>query len=182
MLAISAVVFVPVFLSAAFVMQTKFRTHLQDDSYYAKWQERQDKLFLKFKAENVVVAAKVDSLPANETWKERETRRTKRYESVEGLFIIHSWRASQDPEQVADIVIWLHQHGAGPLSKGLVEKVEYHLGPKFFKRPVVKHNAAEKFKLEVSAYGPMLCLARVFTKGRTTPIDLERYIDFEEAP
>jgi len=63
-----------------------------------------------------------------------------------------------------------------------VERVEYHLGPKFFTRPMVKRNAREKFKLDVSAYGPMLCLARVFIQGRPSPIDLERYIDFEEVP
>lgn len=37
MLSIAAVIFVPIFLILAFVMQTKYRTHLQDDPYYSDW-------------------------------------------------------------------------------------------------------------------------------------------------
>ncbi len=182
MLAAAAVIFVLLFLFLAFVMLTKYRTHLQADPYYSKWQERQDKLFLEFQAENVETTKETVLAPSDESYKEREIRRIKRYESLEGLFVIHSWRPSNKPRQVADIVIWLHQHGDGPLSQGLVDKVEWHLGPKFFTHRVVKTNARDKFKLEVSAYGPMLCLARAFVKGRKEPIDLEHYIDFEEAP
>jgi hypothetical protein len=97
------------------------------------------------------------------------------------IFLVHSWRPSLIQEQVVDVVIWLHQHHEGPLSHGEVEKVEYQLGPKFFKQPKIKTNASESFRLDVSAYGPMLCLARVYIKGEDTPLLLERYINFEEA-
>ena len=41
-LVVSAIVFVPLFLIAAFLMQTRFRTHLQDDKYYSDWLIRQE--------------------------------------------------------------------------------------------------------------------------------------------
>jgi hypothetical protein len=42
MLAISAIVFVPLFLAGVFLMQTRFRSHLQEDKYYAEWLKRQE--------------------------------------------------------------------------------------------------------------------------------------------
>jgi hypothetical protein len=42
MLAISAVALVPLFLTAVFLMQTVFRSHLQSDKYYADWLKRQE--------------------------------------------------------------------------------------------------------------------------------------------
>jgi hypothetical protein len=33
--------------------------------------------------------------------------------------------------------------------------------------------------LEVSAYGPVLCLAELRIKGRREPLILERYVDFD---
>jgi pYEATS domain-containing protein involved in immunity len=181
LLAVAAVVFVPVFLVAAFVMQTRFRAFIQDDEHFADWQKRQEILFKDFKAENEVPpgGAASETQVSNESWQARELRRKKRYEDQQGLFLVHAWRPSSR-RSWKDIVIWLHQHGDGPLSQGNVECVEYHLGPKFFTHPVEKRNAEEKFRLEVSAYGPMLCLARVWLKGDMNPIDLERYVDLEE--
>lgn len=74
------------------------------------------------------------------------------------------------------------QHGKGPLSEGRVDKVEYQLGDKFFRGPRSKTTPSDSFRLEVSAYGPMLCLARVHIKDESAPVILERYINFEEAP
>ena len=111
-----------------------------------------------------------------------EKLRVQRYQDQKGLFLVHTWRPSMTPGQVADIVMWLHQHGESPLSKGEIERVEYQLGPKFFKTPQVKTNSGDQYRIEVSAYGPMLCLARVFLRGQTEPILLERYVNFEEAP
>jgi hypothetical protein len=56
--------------------------------------------------------------------------------------------------------------------------VEYHLGPKFFVKTVVKTDPEDGFRLEVSAYGPMLCLACVTFDDGKAPVELERYIDF----
>jgi len=188
-LVISAIVFVPLFLVGVFLMQTVFRKELQEDQYYSEWLKRQEELFKEFKAENVETATTVDVHSAEKlvVAKEEdiERLRLRRYQDQKGLFLVHTWRPSMTPGQVADIVIWLHQHGDGPLSRGEIEKVEYQLGPKFFKKPQVKKNAGDQYRMEVSAYGPMLCLAKVFLRGQTEttePILLERYVNFEEAP
>lgn len=188
-LIISAIVFVPLFLIGVFLMQTVFRKELQDDKFYSEWLKRQEETFEDFAPENIVhngginvnisgsAGIDIDLVGAN-----LEERRKKSYEDNKGLFLVHTWRPSITPGQVADIVIWLQQHGKGPLSEGRVEKVEYQLGDKFFNGPKVKTNSSESFRLEVSAYGPMLCVARVYIKDDATPIILERYVNFEEAP
>lgn len=185
-LCIAAVLFVPVFLVAAMVMQTKYRTHLQDDDHFSGWLERKEQRFEKFKAENItpqveiptpVVAKRVSS------YGDPESKRIGFYENQRGIFLIHDWVPSRTKGQVADIVMGLYQHQEGPLSRGEVERVEYHLGPKFFKgKPVIKTNGSDSFKLEISAYGPVLCLARVYIKGETKPLEISRYIDFEPGP
>jgi hypothetical protein len=183
LLVISAICFVLIFVIIVFLMQTVFRKELQEDQFYSEMLKRQGKTFENFKAENTENKDQNDrekrSL-SKEGESDLELERRRRYELQKGLFIVHTWRPSTTLGQVADIVIWLHQHGQAPLSKGYVEKVEYQLGSKFFAAPVVKTNVNEQFKLEVSAYGPMLCLARVFLKETKEPIILERYINFEE--
>ena len=192
-LVISAIAFVPLFLACVFLMQTVFRKELQDDPFYSEWLKRQEETFKNFAPENVPVASTINVNVSDSTnitagrdtaigEEDLEKKRIKSYKDKKGLFLIHSWRPSFTPGQVADIVIWLQQHRKGPLSNGEVEKVEYQLGPKFFKRPKVKTNQSDSFRLEVSAYGPMLCLARVYIKDEKEPLLLERYINFEEAP
>lgn len=193
MLAISAIVFVPLFLSGVFLMQTVFRKELQDDQYYSECLKREAEIFKDFKPENEspskkkIVAVTAGAILTTEPTQIEpatglEQKRKERYVENMCMFLVHSWRPSQTPGQVADIVIWVHQHDKGPLSDGKVEKVEYQLGPKFFACPKIKTNAHEFFKLEVSAYGPFLCIARVFIQGEDMPVLLERYINFEDAP
>ncbi len=179
-LVISAIVFVPLFLVGVFLMQTVFRKELQEDQYYSEWLIRQEEIFSGFEAENVEIAEY--TALQNTEYVDIESLRIRRYEEQQGLFLVHTWRPSMTPGQIADIVIWLHQHGEGPLSKGEIEKVEYQLGPKFFKSPQIKTNASEQYRIEVSAYGPMLCIAKVFLRRQEEPILLYRYINFEEAP
>lgn len=114
----------------------------------------------------------------NESWDQREKRRIAIYEGNRGLFLVHMWRRSSTRGQVADIVVYLRQHGDGPLKQGKIKSVEYHLGPKFFRQTVVKTNSADNFRLEISAYGPVLCLARVNFDDGSPALDLTRYIDF----
>lgn len=111
-------------------------------------------------------------------WQARETHRIHVYQRNRGLFLIHRWLPSATPGQVADIQIELHQHGEGPLTRGTVREVQYHLGPRFTNKTIRKRNRKENFRLEVSAYGPFLCLARVLFTGGSPPLDLGRYIDF----
>ncbi len=111
-------------------------------------------------------------------WQARENHREAIYQRNRGLFLIHRWRPSTTPGQVADIQIELHQHREGPLTWGTVREVRYHLGPRFTNKTIRKKNRKENFRLEVSAYGPFLCLARVLFTDGSPPLDLERYIDF----
>jgi len=178
-LSIAAIAFVPVFLIAAVVLQIKYRPQLQEDMYYAEWLERQELLFGDFEPENEPLQPEpMTPVPAGRACDGPEERRVQRYRDQEGLFLVHAWRPSELPGQVADVIVWLHQHKAGPLTRGEVEKVEYHLGPMFFDEPVEKTNSAEHFRLEISAYYPVLCLARVYVRGCAQPIELERYLDF----
>src|SRR3989339_851347 len=52
-LAISAIVFVPLFLGGVFLMQTVFRKELQDDQFYSEWLKRQEETFESFSPENI---------------------------------------------------------------------------------------------------------------------------------
>jgi hypothetical protein len=112
-----------------------------------------------------------------------EDQRLGIYRSSRYLFLIHTWRPSSKQNQVADIVIRLEEHLDTPdrpslLEEGKIESVTYELGRKFSVDPIEKTNAADNFRLEVSAYGPMLCLAEVTFNDGTEPIQLQRYIDF----
>lgn len=185
-LAISAVSLVPLFLGLLFLLQTRFRPQLQEDVYYSVWLASQTKVFENFAPENLPGGKTSRSFegkpepPINPKVSEvddLEQIRVGRYEKYHGVFLVHSWRPSRQPGQAADIVLVLRQHGDGPLKAGRVDRVEYSLGPKFFRGIVVKRNPEECFRLEVSVYAPMLCVARVhLTDGSS--FDLERYADF----
>ena len=178
---VAAVIIVPLFIVLIFIMQTRYRPQLQDDPYYAEYLKKQMETFKDFAPENLqyVGGAITDVEADNDLVDEPEKRRNQRYINNRGVFLVHTWRRSHIPGQFADIAISLHQHGDGPLSEGKVDSVEYHLGPKFFQHPVVKTDASENFRLDVSAYGPMLCLARVYFNDGTAPLELERYINFQ---
>jgi len=114
-----------------------------------------------------------------------EERRTEEYERNRGLFLGHYWRPSGREGQKADTRIQLrdHPHPDGrptPLEEGKVESVTYQLGLKFSEEAITKRNSSEAFALDVSAYGPMLCLAVVNFNDGTEPLYLSRYIDFPE--
>jgi hypothetical protein len=175
-LAVSAVALVPVFLGLLFLLQTKFRPQLQEDAYYSEWLASQKKVFKDFEPENLPDANSGTAL-AIASAGELERLRVARYEEYQGVFLVHSWRPSTREGQMADVVLQLRQHRQGPLSAGLVDHVEYALGPNFFRAPVVKRNRDECFRLEVSAYAPMLCLARVLLANGSNFV-LERYVDF----
>lgn len=164
-----------------FVMLTKYRKMLLGDDKYLEYSRWEAEEFKDFNPENTQVKFKDEpDIEKDEEWEDREKRRVRRYQNNYGLFLIHTWRPSKIPNQVADIAISLHAHGEGTLKYDLkqIKSVEYHLGPMFFNYPVVKTNSANNFRLNVSAYGPMLCLARVIFKDGRQPLDLERYINF----
>jgi hypothetical protein len=116
-----------------------------------------------------------------------DTLRVAEYERTRGLFLVHSWRPSEDRSQVADVVIRLQEHrdtSTRPslLAEGRVESVKYELGRRFFEEPRIKRNRGRDFALEVSAYRPMLCLAEVRFNDGPPPVYLSRYIDFPTEP
>lgn len=96
------------------------------------------------------------------------------------MFLVHEWRPSEDPGQVADVVLYVRQH-PGPdelLTNAAIKSVEYHLGPKFSEKTIVKVDADDNFRLEMSAYGPLLCLARVNFEDGHPALLIQRYVDF----
>lgn len=114
-------------------------------------------------------------------------QRNRLYIDHRNLFLVHTWRPSTRKGQVADISIRLTEHirrgpKAGqastehPLADGLVEKIEYDLGSSF--RTFEKRNAEADFRLDISAYGPTMCFAKVYFSDDHPPITLYRYLDF----
>ena len=104
-------------------------------------------------------------------------------EKQRGLFVVHTWRPSTQSGQVADITIRLHEHGPEwtPISNGDVERVEYYLGSSFFGgKAVSKTNANDGFRLDVSAWGSTVCVARVHFRNED-PVEIYRYLDFAVA-
>ncbi len=180
-LVIAAVLTPVIFVVAIFVLQTRFRTQFLPDHLYAEFLKRQERRFKDFKPENVSKPSPIaeGTKKVLESWEGREAYRKRRYAENHGLFLVHTWRPSRSPDQVADISIRLYQHGQGPMTAGKIKSVEYHLGSMFFKQTVTKTNSKDSFELKVAAYGPMLCLAKVNFDDGTPPLELERYIDFE---
>jgi pYEATS domain-containing protein involved in immunity len=115
-----------------------------------------------------------------------EQLRVEEYETNRGLFLGHYWRPSEEEGQVADIRIFLHAHRhpdgkPTPLEEGTVESVTYYLGPKFpSEDATTKRNNGDAFALDITAYGPVLCLAEVTFSDGSDPLYLNRYIDFPE--
>ncbi len=174
----AAVAAMIVFPCAAFLMQTKWRTHIQEDPYFSDYLGRQ---FKDFQPENVRQQPNAEMGPSQheQSWEGIEQERVATYQRNSGLFLVHDWRPSVERGQVADIAIRLLQHGDGALSQGEVKSVEYHLGPKFFDYPVIETDPRDDYRLDVSAYGPMLCLARVHFHDASEPLLLKRYVDFD---
>lgn len=142
-----------------------------------------DAAFGTFKPQNIQ-GSSATSLPITQhpdEWQRLEDMRVKVYQDNEGLFLVHRWKPSTIPGQVADISIMLAQHRDGPLTRQEVESVEYQLGQMFFVDRVIKTNASENFRLDVSAYAPMLCLVKVTFKTTRAPLYLTRYIDFDQS-
>lgn len=175
----AAVLAVPFFALLVFRLQTKYRPELQEDPYYEKY-KREERELRGFRAENVAglaSSATVVNQPADDLKKYRQEL----YDRQRGLFLVHSWRPSTMPGQVADISIRLHEHGKAwkPLTEGKVERVDYYLGEHFFGGQVVsKTNANDNFRLDVAAYGTSSWVAKVHFNDGSPPVILQRYVDF----
>jgi hypothetical protein len=182
LLTISAVAVVAIGSTAVFLLLTIFRPQTLSDDAYLQWQVT-ERAFRGFQPEqkqrDADMTAAVASLEGRRA-AELEQLRSQEYKRTSGLFLSHTWRPSQIAGQQADITIRLHQHGSRPLPEGKVSQVEYELGRKFFPEPVIKTDPRDDFRLDVSAYAPVLCLARVHFTTNRAPLELFRYLDFPE--
>lgn len=171
-LIIVSIIIVIIVLIMIYRMQTKYRPEMLSGDEYLRYTYNQNK-FKNFHPANLGnnEFEKIDDSSLEE-------QRISEYQKNRGLFLTHIWRPSKIKDQVADIAIELYQHGQGPLSFNQVESVEYELGRKFFDKPVITKNKSNNFAIEVSAYAPMLCIAKVNLKEQKSII-LTRYIDFD---
>jgi len=113
------------------------------------------------------------------SWEEMNTVRVGKYEANQGLFLVHSWKPSALPDQVAEVTIRIIQHGRGPLTRSTVSGVQYTLGPNFTDHSRIITDPTTGFAIHEAMYGPMLCLAEVCFSDGSAPLILERYVDFE---
>jgi hypothetical protein len=93
------------------------------------------------------------------------------------LFLVHRISASQDPEQLYDVLVYVVpslRHGS---LSGLLH-VDYYFG-KYWRRTIFRSiDRATGFLITTSAYAPFTCTARLhFSDGHDA--FLHRYIDFE---
>jgi hypothetical protein len=178
-LVIAAIGFVLVFVVLIFLMQTKFRPQMQSDEHFSKYiKERFD----NFSPISQLQSSTQKIVPEEcGSCDEIESKRIKKYEANRGLFLVHNWRPSTQKDQVADIALYLYQHRNGPLSNGSISSVEYFLGPMFSDKPFEKTNELQNFRLDISAYGPLLCIAKVNFSDNSPSILLERYVDFPDS-
>jgi hypothetical protein len=147
----------------------------------------ESRIFKNFVDESRQIPPESAAVSASEGGTSLRGERDRLYVDNRNLFLTHTWRPSVLKDQVADISVQLMEHvrrgpKAGqasteqPLANGLIEKVRYDLGTSF--RVFEKYNADENFRLDISAYGPTLCVAEVYFKDRTSTIVLNRYLDF----
>lgn len=138
----------------------------------------------------VVVVRSAAEKPAPEGWKALNARRVVRYAHNRGLFLIHTWEPSSEPGQKVKVTVRLAQHVtrdgrggivSGPLAWGTVEAVEYIFGDMYLANTRVVTRPDNDFATTDTLYAPLNVLARVtFTDG-STPLLLERYLNFDES-
>jgi hypothetical protein len=115
-------------------------------------------------------------------------KRTAVYAAQKNIFVVHRVRPtgeyfSENKHPVFEVLIYLYPHKSyGKLND--VKKVEYYFGHYFGRSQstngtkYIVENGSDAFAVKVTAYGPMLCEARiVFHDG--TEVVTNRYLDFE---
>lgn len=148
-------------------------------------------------AEGAVVAARTrGSLGADgdapDAPNEMDAARARLLEQNEhGFFLVHKWRRSRLDGYEADLVISLRRDGTEarpPVGSAAAEKpakppqissVEYWLGPAISAATIVKTNALDGFRVNVSLKRPKLCVAKVTFADGSPDLWLERYLDFD---
>jgi hypothetical protein len=114
--------------------------------------------------------------------------RENEYQRVDGLFLVHVYEPSKQPEMKYDITIFLIRHTVGPKANQReafieIEKMELYLGPSWGHQVFTFHNNGGLIGIRTSAWGTFLAIARItFKDEERLPVILHRYIDFEMAP
>ena len=175
MYGITAVALIPLFILLIFILQTRFRPELLDDKSYIEHKI----LFKNFVPENIISTNNNIEKGDFKSFQDLENERKQNYEMNQGVFLVHDWRPSTVEGQKADVVIYIIEHPNKTLTKEKIRSVEYELGRKFFDTTIIKTDERDNFKLNVSAYAGMLCIARI-TFFDDTILTLTRYINFDE--
>lgn len=100
------------------------------------------------------------------------------YETNRGYFLVHVLEPSKKEGQEFDILIYLFKHKSNDLSD--IKHAEFFLGKHFGNRIIRVENKGGYLGLNVSAYGPFLCICKITFNGGDHII-INRYIDFEAA-
>lgn len=93
------------------------------------------------------------------------------------LFLVHRIAASNDPEMLYDIVIYLVPSLRYGSLSGVVA-VEYYMGAYWGRKIFRSIDRASGFLIATAAYAPFTCTARVYFSDGATAY-LHRYVDFE---
>lgn len=120
--------------------------------------------------------------------KELLEKRNAVYAAQKNIFVVHRVRAtgeyfSESKHPVFEVLIYLYPHKSyGRLND--VKKVEYYFGHYFGRSQstngtkYIVENGSDAFAVKVTAYGPMLCEARIVFHD-STEVVTNRYLDFE---
>lgn len=185
-LIVAAIANIPLFIALLFLMLTRFRHVLLADEHYLRWLDRSRRRFRGFapRALSGDTQHGDEDLVDLEDLAALERARVARYQQNQGLFLTYDSRPSVASEESEDIVVRLQQHvsnqgESGPLARGEVESVDYYLGPQFLSgKAMRRQNPDDGFRLDVTAYSPVLCVAAVRLTTGDQPILLEQYLAF----
>lgn len=106
----------------------------------------------------------------------REKERASLYAQSRGVMLVHRLQRSKSESHLYDILIYVIPHKSCSLAA--VTQIEYFFGHYWGNKVYPSNDRSRGFPIVTSAYGPLLCTAKVyFNDGSTTT--LSRYIDFE---
>jgi len=105
-----------------------------------------------------------------------ENPRRQVYDSCREVMVVHALQRSNSDKQLYDILIYVVPHKTAFINN--VVSVTYYFGKHFGLRTFTSTDKAKNFAVSTSAYGQMLCMARItFADGHVA--EQYRYIDFE---
>jgi hypothetical protein len=111
-----------------------------------------------------------------------ENRRQEVYRNKRSVLIAHRLKRSGTDGQEFDVEIYLLPHrGNNPATEGSllnVSEARYYFGRHWDSKVFVSRSRWDNFAVQVSAYGPFLCVAEIVFSDNSIA-EQYRYIDFE---